>query len=48
MAKGYLASFVIGAIGGGFAVAHVSKTLPSIISGMISGMKEAGLNPSQI
>ncbi|MFC1944054.1 hypothetical protein ACFLX5_00915 [Chloroflexota bacterium] len=33
MVKGHLASFVIGAIGGGFAVAYVSRTLPQYYFG---------------
>lgn len=50
--RGYLAAAAFGAIGGGFAVALLTKAIPKIMSNMMqtmmAQMREAGCNPVEM
>ncbi|MCL4534282.1 MAG: hypothetical protein M1370_03875 [Bacteroidetes bacterium] len=50
--KGYLLAVAFGAIGGGFAVALLTRAIPNMMSrmmqNMMAQMREAGCNPLEM
>jgi hypothetical protein len=50
--KGYVLAGLLGAIGGGLAVALVTKAIPTMMSGMmgtmLARMEECGFDPAEM